>query len=219
MNQNSLKKAVSQAAIDFIKTNSVIGIGTGSTIGYLINALGSIKHQIKGVVSSSKQSTKKLRKIGINILDLNEIDYLPIYIDSADEIDSQMCMIKGGGAALTHEKIIASVADKFICIIDISKKVKTLGTFPLPIEVIPIARNFVTYELEKIGGIAKYRQNVITENGNIILDIHNLLISNPILLEQYINSIPGVVTVGIFASRRADILLVGNYNGIDIIVK
>ncbi|PPI88442.1 ribose 5-phosphate isomerase A [Candidatus Pantoea edessiphila] len=217
MKQNSLKEAVSWAAINFIQPNTIVGIGTGSTIDYFINALVSIKHQIKGVVSSSEKSTNKLKKLGIKIIDLNEINFLPIYIDSADEIDSQLCMIKGGGAALTHEKIIASVADKFICIVDVSKKVNVLGRFPLPIEVIPMARNFIIRELEKIGGIPKYRQDVTTENGNIILDIHNLHILDPISLEKHINSIPGVVTVGLFASRKADIVLISTSKGIEII--
>ncbi|MBK4775703.1 ribose 5-phosphate isomerase A [Candidatus Pantoea edessiphila] len=219
MDQNSLKKAVGLAAVEFIQPDTIVGIGTGSTINYFINSLSSIKFKIKGVVSSSEQSTNKLRNFGIKIINLNELKFLPLYIDSADEIDPQMCMIKGGGAALTSEKIIASVAEKFICIVDVSKKVNILGKFPVPIEVIGIARGFVTRELEKIGGIVKYRRGIITDHGNIILDIYNLSISNPILLEQHINSIPGVVTVGIFASRKADILLVSDHNGINTIIK
>ncbi|PPI86412.1 ribose-5-phosphate isomerase RpiA [Candidatus Pantoea edessiphila] len=218
MNQNKLKEAVGWAAIDFIKPNIIVGIGTGSTVDYFIEALSSIKHRIKGVVSSSAKSTHKLKKFGMNIIDLNDINSLPFYIDSADEIDSARCMIKGGGAALTQEKIIASAADKFICIIDSSKKVSTLGKFPLPIEVIPMARNFVIRELEKIGGNPRYRHKIVTENGNIILDVHNLIISDPVSLERSINCIPGVVTVGIFASRKADIVLISNDNGVETII-
>ncbi|MXP51204.1 ribose-5-phosphate isomerase RpiA [Pantoea sp. SoEX] len=220
MDRDSLKKAVGLAAIKFIQADSIIGIGTGSTVDHFINALDFIKYKIKGVVSSSEQTTNKLKKFGIKILNLNEVKILPIYIDSADEIDHQMCMIKGGGAALTKEKIIASAAKQFICIADISKRVNILGKFPLPIEIIDISRSLVTEEIERIGGTVRYRKGVITENGNIILDVYNLSIKQPEVLEQHINSIPGVVTVGLFAARKADLLLISNpSSGIETITR
>ncbi|MBK4765373.1 MAG: ribose-5-phosphate isomerase RpiA [Pantoea sp. Brub] len=219
MNKESFKKAVGWAAIDYIQPGDIVGVGTGSTIEHFINALKTIKHKIKGTISSSKNSTKKLKNLGIKVLELNKINSVSVYIDSADEINAQMHMIKGGGAALTCEKIIAAVASKFICIVDITKTVNILGNFPLPIEIIPIARTFITNELIKFGGIAKYRNNVITDNGNIILDVHNLKITDPILLEKTINSLPGVVTVGLFASRSADIALISGPDGIKTLKK
>ncbi|MCU5774584.1 ribose-5-phosphate isomerase RpiA [Erwiniaceae bacterium BAC15a-03b] len=217
MTQDELKKAVGWAALEYVQPGTIVGVGTGSTAAHFIDALGSIKHQIEGAVSSSDASTARLKSLGIQVFDLNEVDALSIYVDGADEINPQMQMIKGGGAALTREKIIAAVADKFICIADQSKQVDVLGKFPLPVEVIPMARAFVARELVKLGGLPEYRQNVLTDNGNIILDVHNLQILEPIALEKAINALPGVVTVGLFASRGADVALIGTASGVKTI--
>lgn len=219
MTQDELKKAVGWAALDYVTPGTIVGVGTGSTAAHFIDALGSIKHQIEGAVSSSDASTLKLKSLGIPVFDLNEVDSLAVYVDGADEINPQMQMIKGGGAALTREKIIAAVADKFICIADISKQVDVLGGFPLPVEVIPMARSYVARELVKLGGLPEYRQQVITDNGNIILDVHNLSIVNPAELERAINALPGVVTVGLFAARGADVALIGGPDGVKTITK
>ncbi|MEN4770405.1 ribose-5-phosphate isomerase RpiA [Duffyella gerundensis] len=219
MTQDELKKAVGWAALEYVQPGTIVGVGTGSTAAHFIDALGTIKHQIDGAVSSSEASTLKLKALGIPVFDLNEVDSLAIYVDGADEINPQMEMIKGGGAALTREKIIAAVATKFICIADASKEVDVLGHFPLPVEVIPMARSFVARELVKLGGLPEYRQQVITDNGNIILDVHNLRIMEPIALEQAINALPGVVTVGLFAARGADVALIGGPNGVRTIEK
>ncbi|WP_187488499.1 ribose-5-phosphate isomerase RpiA [Duffyella gerundensis] len=219
MTQDELKKAVGWAALEYVQPGTIVGVGTGSTAAHFIDALGTIKHQIDGAVSSSEASTLKLKALGIPVFDLNEVDSLAIYVDGADEINPQMEMIKGGGAALTREKIIAAVATKFICIADASKEVDVLGHFPLPVEVIPMARSFVARELVKLGGLPEYRQHVITDNGNIILDVHNLRIMEPIALEQAINALPGVVTVGLFAARGADVALIGGPNGVRTIEK
>ncbi|RWR01694.1 ribose 5-phosphate isomerase [[Pantoea] beijingensis] len=216
MTQDELKKAVGWAALDYVKPGTVVGVGTGSTAAHFIDALGSIKHQIEGAVSSSEDSTAKLKHLGIQVFDLNEIDALSIYVDGADEINHQMEMIKGGGAALTREKIIAAVADTFICIADESKRVDILGRFPLPVEVIPMARSYVARELVKLGGRPEYRQNVVTDNGNIILDVYNLQIMEPIALEKAINALAGVVTVGLFANRAADVALIGTASGVKV---
>lgn len=212
-----IKKKVGLRAINYVRPGSVIGVGTGSTILYFINALKKIKNKIKGVVSSSLDSTIKLKKIGLPILDINKINKIDLYIDSADEINYKMQMIKGGGAALTNEKIIASISDLFICIVDYSKLVKVLGKFPLPIEIIPMAKSLIFNKLKQLGGIPKQRPNTITENGNIIIDVYNFMIIDAIFFEETINNIPGVVTVGIFAKRTADIVLVGVKNGIKVI--
>lgn len=219
MTQDELKKAVGWAALDYVTPGTIVGVGTGSTAAHFIDALGSIKHQIDGAVSSSEASTLKLKSLGIPVFDLNEVDSLAVYVDGADEINPQMQMIKGGGAALTREKIIAAVADKFICIADISKQVDVLGGFPLPVEVIPMARSYVARELVKLGGLPEYRQQVVTDNGNIILDVHNLSIVNPTKLERAINALPGVVTVGLFAARGADVALIGGPDGVKTITK
>ncbi|YCH29904.1 ribose-5-phosphate isomerase RpiA [Erwinia sp. PK3-005] len=219
MTQDELKKAVGWAALDYVTPGTIVGVGTGSTAAHFIDALGSIKHQIEGAVSSSDASTLKLKSLGIPVFDLNEVDSLAVYVDGADEINPQMQMIKGGGAALTREKIIAAVADKFICIADASKQVDVLGGFPLPVEVIPMARSYVARELVKLGGLPEYRQHVVTDNGNIILDVHNLSIVNPAELERAINALPGVVTVGLFAARGADIALIGGPDGVKTITK
>ncbi|MGB9097611.1 ribose-5-phosphate isomerase RpiA [Erwinia sp.] len=219
MTQDELKKAVGWAALDYVTPGTVVGVGTGSTAAHFIDALGSIKHQIDGAVSSSEASTAKLKSLGIQVFDLNEIDSLSVYVDGADEINGMMQMIKGGGAALTREKIISAVADKFVCIADESKQVDVLGRFPLPVEVIPMARSYVARELVKLGGLPEYRQQVVTDNGNIILDVHNLKIMDAIALEKAINALPGVVTVGLFAQRCADVALIGTANGVKTIVK
>jgi len=219
MTQDELKKAVGWAALEYVKPGTIVGVGTGSTAAHFIDALGSIKHQIDGAVSSSDASTARLKSLGIPVFDLNEVDGLSVYVDGADEINRQMQMIKGGGAALTREKIIAAVADKFICIADESKQVDVLGKFPLPVEVIPMARSYVARELVKLGGLPEYRQHVLTDNGNIILDVHNLQIMEPIALEKAINALPGVVTVGLFANRGADVALIGTASGVKTIEK
>lgn len=217
MTQDELKKAVGWAALEYVKPDTIVGVGTGSTASHFIDALATMKGKIEGAVSSSEASTAKLKSYGIPVFDCNEVDSLDIYVDGADEINHQMQMIKGGGAALTREKIIAAVAKTFICIVDESKQVDVLGKFPLPIEVIPMARSYVARELVKLGGLPEYRENVVTDNGNVILDVHNLTILNPIELENKINSIPGVVTVGLFANRGANIVLMGTSEGVKTI--
>lgn len=217
MTQDQLKKSVGWAALKYVRPGTIVGVGTGSTTAHFIDALGSVKHQIKGVVSSSERSSTQLKNLGIPLFDLNDVDLLDIYVDSADEINGRMQMIKGGGGALTREKIIAAVARKFICIADTSKLVDVLGDFPMPVEVIPMARSWVARELVRLGSLPEYRQGVITDNGNIILDIHNLKILDAIKLEKQINNIPGVVTVGLFACRGADVALIGSEQGIKII--
>ncbi|MDE9565144.1 ribose-5-phosphate isomerase RpiA [Xenorhabdus bovienii] len=219
MTQDELKKAVGWAALEYVKPGTIVGVGTGSTASHFIDALGTIKNQIEGAVSSSEASTEKLKSLGIPIFDCNKVDSLDIYVDGADEINGYMHMIKGGGAALTREKIIAAVAKKFICVIDESKQVDMLGKFPLPVEVIPMARSYVARELVKLGGTPVYRQNVVTDNGNVILDVHNLAILDPVALENKINSIAGVVTVGLFANRSADVVLVGTAGGVKTIAE
>lgn len=214
MNQDDKKKAVAQAAIKYVQPNSIVGVGTGSTVNYFIDALNSIKHDIEGAVSSSDESTKRLKAMGIEVFDLNSVGTFDVYIDGADEITEHKHMIKGGGAALTREKIVAAVAKQFVCIIDDSKQVPVLGKFPLPVEVIPMARSYVARELVKLGGDPVYRQGVVTDNGNVILDVHNLSILNPIELEQSINQIVGVVTNGLFAKRAADVVLVATDDGV-----
>ncbi|REF27410.1 ribose-5-phosphate isomerase [Xenorhabdus cabanillasii] len=219
MTQDELKKAVGWAALEYVRPGTIVGVGTGSTASHFIDALGTMKDKIEGAVSSSEASTEKLKSLGIPVLDCNEVDSLDIYVDGADEINGNMQMIKGGGAALTREKIISAVAKKFICIIDESKQVDILGKFPLPVEVIPMARAYVARELVKLGGTPVYRQNVVTDNGNVILDVHNLAILNPIELENKINAIAGVVTVGLFANRGANVVLVGTANGVKTIAE
>ncbi|HEJ9638302.1 TPA: ribose-5-phosphate isomerase RpiA [Proteus mirabilis] len=217
MTQDELKKAVGWAALEYVKPGTIVGVGTGSTASHFIDALATMKGQIEGAVSSSEASTAKLKSYGIPVFDCNEVDSLDIYVDGADEINHQMQMIKGGGAALTREKIIAAVAKTFVCIVDESKQVDVLGKFPLPVEVIPMARSYVARELVKLGGLPEYRENVVTDNGNVILDVYNLTILNPIELENKINSIAGVVTVGLFANRGADIVLMGTSDGVKTI--
>ncbi|MGV2873375.1 ribose-5-phosphate isomerase RpiA [Colwellia sp. E150_009] len=217
MTQDEMKKAAAIKALEFIKNDTIVGVGTGSTVNYFIDALATIKHNIVGAVSSSDESSKRLKAHGIEVFDLNNVDVLDIYVDGADEITKHMSMIKGGGAALTREKIVAAVAKQFICIADDSKQVEILGSFPLPVEVIPMARSYVARELVKLGGDPEYRQGVITDNGNVILDVHNLSIINPKKLEADINAIVGVVTNGLFANRGADILILAGDNGVNVI--
>jgi ribose 5-phosphate isomerase A len=214
MDQNQKKKAAADAALAYVKADTIVGVGTGSTVNYFIDALAAKKNDIIGAVSSSDASTERLKKLGIEVFDLNSIDALDIYVDGADEITEHKHMIKGGGAALTREKIVAAVAKTFICIIDDTKHVPVLGKFPLPVEVIPMARSYVAREIVKLGGDPAYRTGVVTDNGNVILDVHNLDILNPIELEDKLNNIVGVVTNGLFAARGADIVLTGTENGV-----
>ncbi|WP_298940656.1 ribose-5-phosphate isomerase RpiA [uncultured Psychromonas sp.] len=214
MTQDDKKKAAAYAALEYVEKDTIIGVGTGSTVNHFIDALATIKNSIVGAVSSSEASTDKLKSYGIEVFDLNEVSELSVYVDGADEINSYNHMIKGGGAALTREKIVSAVADKFICIVDDTKNVDILGDFPLPVEVIPMARSYVARELVKLGGDPVYREGVITDNGNVILDVHNLKIAEPLTLENQINSIVGVVTNGLFANRAADVVLVGAEDGV-----
>ncbi|MEI7374961.1 ribose-5-phosphate isomerase RpiA [Dickeya chrysanthemi] len=214
MTQDELKKAVGWAALDYVRPGTIVGVGTGSTAAHFIDALGSIKHQIEGAVSSSDASTAKLKSLGIPVFDCNDVDALDVYVDGADEINPHMQMIKGGGAALTREKIIAAIARQFVCIVDASKQVDVLGRFPLPVEVIPMARAYVARELVKLGGQPVYRDGVVTDNGNIILDVHNMDLSDAVAMESRINGLAGVVTVGLFANRGADVALVGTADGV-----
>lgn len=212
--QHELKIEAAKAAIKYIVDDEIIGIGTGSTVNCFIDLLVDHKHRIKAAVSSSVASTEKLKSIGIDVIDLNDAAEIPVYIDGADESNHQLELIKGGGAALSREKIIAAVADKFVCIADESKYVETLGAFPLPIEVLPMARSHVARELVKLGGDPVYRHGVITDNGNVILDVHNMQITQPKVLEMKINQITGVVTNGLFAERAADHLILATSEGI-----
>jgi ribose 5-phosphate isomerase A len=215
MTQDELKQAVAKEAIKHVPDDCIVGVGTGSTANYFIDELGKIKHRIEGAVASSEASAQRLRKHGIEVHDLNNVKDLPIYVDGADEITRHMAMIKGGGGALTREKIVAAVARQFICIADDSKLVDVLGRFPLPVEVLPMARSYVARELVKLGGQPAWRQGFTTDNGNLILDVHNMQILNPPELEAAINQITGVVTNGLFARRGADILLLGTAKGVE----
>jgi ribose 5-phosphate isomerase A len=214
MNQDEMKKAAAQAAMKWVKNANIIGVGTGSTVKFFIEELAKIKGQIDGAIASSKATENLLKKFGIPIIDLNSVNRLPIYVDGADEFNPYLSLIKGGGGALTREKIIASVAEKFICIVDESKKVSVLGKFPLPVEVIPMARSYVARELAKLGGDPHYRSECITDNGNVILDVYNLDLSQPIHMEEKINNITGVVCNGLFAKRGADVLIMSTTNGL-----
>lgn len=214
-----MKKAVALEAIKYIEDGMVLGIGTGSTVNFLIDALPSLNKNIKQIVSSSESSSTRLKNLGFEISELNNLDGVDIYIDGADETNPHLQLIKGGGGALTREKIIAEAAKKFVCIVDQSKMVKMLGKFPLPIEVIPMARSAIARKLVILGGQPIWRENFITDNGNEILDVHNLKIDKPKELESKINQIPGVITVGLFAHRRADILIIADKNNIETIKK
>ena len=222
MNQNEMKQAVAKAALEEIRSklekDSVIGIGTGSTVNFFIDELAKLKYDFEGAVASSEATAKRLESHGIRVLDLNSAGRLPFYIDGADEVNGRLQMIKGGGAALTREKIVAACSEVFICIADQSKKVDILGDFPLPVEVLPIARSYVGRELVKIGADPQWRQDVVTDNGNWIIDCYNFMLDDPIKLETIINNIAGVVCNGIFAHRQADILLLGSEQGVQRLV-
>lgn len=214
-NADSLKKAAAEAAMQYIENNTVVGVGTGSTVNFFIDELAKRKDDIDGAVSSSEASTERLKAHGIEVFDLNAVADVPVYIDGADEINEHGQMIKGGGGALTREKIIAAVADKFVCVADHSKRVDMLGRFPVPVEVIPMARSYVAREIVKLGGDPVWRQGVTTDNGNWILDVHNLEIMKPMELEADINNIVGVVTNGLFAQRGADVALIARDDGVE----
>ncbi len=214
MTQDEQKRAVAAAAIQHIPVGCIVGVGTGSTANYFIEELSKIKNKIEGAVASSDVTAQRLKSYGIEVLDLNNVIDLPVYVDGADEITEHLHMIKGGGGALTREKIVAAVARKFICITDQSKLVSVLGNFPLPVEVIPMARSYVAREIVHLGGQPALRQGFVTDNGNVILDVHNLQILNPVELEATLNQITGVVTNGLFARRSADTLLLGTDNGV-----
>lgn len=211
---SELKMRAAKAAMAFIEDDMVIGVGTGSTVNFFIRELALIKHRIDACVASSKATESLLREAGIPVIDLNSVHELPIYIDGADEVNERGETIKGGGGALTREKIVANVAQQFVCIVDESKIVTRLGTFPVAVEVIPMARSFVARQLVKLGGDPEYREGVVTDNGNIILDVYNLTITTPMALEDSINLIPGVVENGIFAHRLADKILVASADGV-----
>ncbi|WP_105255689.1 ribose-5-phosphate isomerase RpiA [Pseudoalteromonas sp. T1lg75] len=213
MTQDEMKKAAAWAALDYVKKDTIVGVGTGSTVNHFIDALATMKDDIRGAVSSSQASTERLKALGIEVFELNDVDTLDVYVDGADEINAGNEMIKGGGAALTREKIVAAVAKQFICIVDSSKLVDTLGDFPLPVEVIPMARSYVAREIVKLGGDPVYRQGVVTDNGNVILDVHNLQITDAKSLEQTLNQVVGVVTNGLFAHRGADTVIIGTPEG------
>ena len=218
MTQDELKQAVARAALEYVVEGEIVGVGTGSTANFFIDELGKIRDKVRGAVASSEATAARLRSHGIEVLDLNDVDSMPVYVDGADEITPQGAMIKGGGGALTREKIVASVAERFVCIADESKLVGVLGKFPLPVEVIPMAQAVVTRKLIALGGQPKLRmkdgQPYLTDNGNVILDVTDLSIVNPAEMETAINVIPGVVTVGLFAQRGADVCLLGTAQGV-----
>jgi len=214
MTQDELKALVGQAALQYVVPGALVGVGTGSTVNHFIDALAAIKDTITGAVSSSEASSERLRARGIPVLDSNTVERLPVYIDGADEIDGRGCMIKGGGAALTREKIVADLAERFVCIADESKLVKTLGRFPLPVEVIPMAAAQVARRFKALGGDANLRAGVVTDNGNVILDVRGLSIADPLAMESEVNQWPGVVTVGIFARHKAGVCLLGTAQGV-----
>ncbi len=214
MTQDEMKKAVAKAALEHVVPDTIIGIGTGSTANHFIDFLAEIKHQVAGTVASSVASAERLKKHGIPVLDLNEVSEISVYVDGADETNRRMHLVKGGGGALTREKIVAAASRKFVCIVDETKVVDVLGKFPLPVEVIPMARSYVARELVKLGGSPVYRDGFVTDNGNVILDVHGLQIQEPTELEAHLNNIVGVITNGLFALRPADVVLIGTPNGV-----
>ena len=218
MTQDELKQAVARAAIEYVTDGRIVGVGTGSTANFFIDELGKIKHRIKGAVASSEATAARLRSHGIEVFDLNDVESMPVYIDGADEITPAGAMIKGGGAALTREKIVASVAERFVCIADASKLVDVLGKFPLPVEVIPMARAVVGRKIAALGGEPRLRmkdgQPLITDNGCMIIDVHGMRIEDPVRMESAINALPGVVTVGLFAAQGANVCLLGTADGV-----
>jgi len=214
MDANALKKQAAEAALKYVEDDTVVGVGTGSTVNFFIEALASRRARIKTTVASSEASAQRLRALHIPVSELNDVDGCEIYVDGADEVTEHLAMIKGGGAALTREKIVAQASRRFVCIADASKLVPVLGRFPLPVEVIPMARSFVARQLVKLGGMPELRQGVTTDNGNVILDVRGLTIMKPVELETEINMIPGVVTNGLFARRPADVLLLAAGTGV-----
>lgn len=216
MNQaEQLKRQAAEAALDYVEDDMVVGVGTGSTVNHFIELLKGMKGRIDGAVSSSDASTALLKQAGIPVMDLNSVGTLPLYIDGADETDAHRRLIKGGGAALTREKIVAAASEKFVCIVDESKKVGVLGQFPLPVEVIPMARSYVGRQLVAAGGRPVFRDGVTTDNGNVILDVHDLDLVDPVAVERTVNCIPGVVTVGLFAIRPAEVVISAGVGGIE----
>ena len=216
MTRDELKRLVAMEALKHVVEDAVVGVGSGSTVNFFIDALATIKGRIEGVVAASEASAERMKKLGIRVFDLNSINELPVYIDGADEITEHMHMVKGGGGALTREKIVAAVAKKFVCICDASKLVPVLGRFPLPVEVIPMARGHVGRTLLRMGGQPVLRENYKTDNGNLILDCHGLTIMDPPALEAELNNVAGAVTNGLFARRPADVLLLGSPNGVEM---
>lgn len=217
MSQDDLKRAVAQAAIAYVPADCIVGVGTGSTANFFIDELAKIKHKLRGAVASSEASAKRLQGHGIEVISLNDAGELPVYVDGADEVTRHLHMMKGGGGALTREKIVAAASKKFVCVCDASKLVEVMGKFPLPIEVIPMARSYVAREVVKLGGHPQLREGFTTDNGNIILDVRGLQILNPVELETALNHLPGVVTNGLFARRGADVLLLGTPEGVQTI--
>jgi len=218
MDQDQMKRQAAEAVVEFLPDSGILGVGTGSTVNHFIDVLADHKHKFEGAVSSSEASTERLKAIGMPVLDLNAAGELEVYVDGADESNKHLHLIKGGGGALTREKIIAAASKKFVCIADESKLVDVMGKFPLPVEVIPMARSYVARELVKLGGTPVLREGFITDNGNIILDVENMEIMEPVKLETAINQITGVVTVGIFGNRPADVLILGTPNGAKVIL-
>ena len=217
MTPDEKKQQVAKAALEHVVEDTIIGIGTGSTANYFVDALAAIKHKIEGTVASSNATAERLKSHGIPVLELNSVDEISVYIDGADESNRYLHLIKGGGGALTREKIVAAVSKRFVCIADDSKLVDILGKFPLPIEVIPMARSYVARQIVKMGGKPVWREGFTTDNGNVILDVHNLKIMEPVKLETQLNEITGVVTNGLFASRSADVLLLGSDKGVKVL--
>ena len=214
MTQDELKHAVAVAALEYLQADTIVGVGSGSTANLFIDALARSGLRIAGTVASSERTAARLKGHGIDVLDLNDVDDIPVYVDGADEVDGTLAMIKGGGGALTREKIVAAVAKRFICIADASKRVEVLGRFPLPVEVIPMARAHVSRMLTALGGEPRLREDFTTDNGNVILDVHGMSIGDPVAMEDAIDRIVGVVTVGLFARRGADVLLLGTPSGV-----
>ena len=214
MSQDAAKKAAAEAALKYVVPGEILGVGTGSTVNFFIDALAKMKHDIPGAASSSEASSARLKALGIPVVDLNSAGTLSIYVDGADESNHRLQLIKGGGAALTREKIVAAASRQFICIADESKLVPVLGKFPLPVEVIPMARSYVAREIVKLGGMPEWREKVVTDNGNVILDVAGLSITDPVKLEEQIGLLAGVVTVGLFARRPADVLILGSPAGV-----
>ena len=218
MTQDDQKRAVAREAIRYVVDDAWLGVGTGSTANFFIDELAKVKWRIKGAIASSVKTAERLKAHGIDVEELNNVDDIPVYVDGADEVTPQGAMIKGGGGALTREKIVAAVARKFVCIADASKKVEVLGTFPLPVEVIPMARSYVAREIVRLGGYPEWRMGFTTDNGNLILDVSDLAIDDPVAMEDRIRAIAGVVTVGLFARRGADVILLGTPDGVETIL-